>query len=212
MTDADMTCFPEHSTGEWLSRQAAVCSLSFSLQSTGLCLPQEPNVPFTPFCLEQVRGRHGISQALCYQSALLGCTNFLQLILSLVSVCSLPSIAHTLLNEEEKGKSITQAFQINCLFFEQGSDWRRLWDGSSINRVTWGQLACYMIWSTRELHSRYLHSCATSSFLKPGPACSQVASPTAEVTCCCIIHQWTTTCVTISSFRWLCFFGFGFFF
>ena len=45
-------------TQEWLSRQAAVCSLSFSLQSTRLCLPQEPNVPFMPFHLEQVRGRH----------------------------------------------------------------------------------------------------------------------------------------------------------
>lgn len=103
---------------------------------------------------------------------------------------------------------MTQAFQINSLFFEQGSDWRRLRDGSSINRVTWGQLARYTIWSTRELHSRYLHSCATSSFLKPGPAGSQVVSLTTEVTCCCIIQQWTTTGVTISSFRWLCCFGF----
>lgn len=42
-------------------------------------------------------------------------------VLSLVSVCSLPSIAYTLLKKKEKGKSLIRAFQINSLVFEQGS-------------------------------------------------------------------------------------------
>ena len=100
---------------------------------------------------------------------------------------------------------MTQAFQISFIFFEQGSGWGRARDGSSIARVTWCQSACSTIWSTRQLHASYHHSRETSPFLKPGPAGSQIASATAEVTCCCETHQRTTQVAT-ASLGWVVFF------
>lgn len=141
------------------------------------CLFQEHNVPFTPFHLEQVTGRHNqkspkvCAAKVCCEDAVICYSQF-----SLVFICCLPSIAYTLLNKWEKGKSMTQAFQINYVFFKQGSDWGTGWNGSSITRVTW--CWAFATWSeapgsTTPIASRV---CATLSCLKSAIAVSHVAA------------------------------------
>lgn len=85
-----------------------------------LCLLQEHSVPFIPFRLDQVTGRHNqkspkvCAAKVCCEDAVICYSQFF-----FVFICCLLRIAYTLLNKWEKGKSMTQAFQIN--FFKQES-------------------------------------------------------------------------------------------
>lgn len=164
------------------------------------CLLQEHNVPFTPFHLEQVTGRHNqkspkvCAAKMCREDAVICYSQF-----SLVFLCCLLSIAYTLLNKWEKGKSMTQAFQINYLFFKQGSDWGTGWNRSSVTRVTWcQQFVCQPLSEAPDNTTPIISTvCATSSFLKSGTGVSP--SATAEITCCCTTHQWITTWLATAS-------------
>lgn len=135
------------------------------------CLLQEHNVPFPPFHLEQVTGRHNqkspkvCAAKVCCEDAVICYSQF-----SLVFISCLLSIAYTLLNKWEKGKNMTQASQINYLFFKQGSDWGTGWNGSGITRVTWCQP--FATWFEAPDNTTQIIStvCATLSFLKSGAA------------------------------------------
>lgn len=117
MTDADRTCREPlllSPTGTALPTGSWVLLTVFSAEHRATFTPGARTVPFAPFHLERVRGRHDQrSPKAC--AAKVHHEDVFNL-----TVCSLPRIAHTLLNKE-KGESTTQASQRNSLLFEQGS-------------------------------------------------------------------------------------------
>lgn len=152
MTDADMTCHePLLLSHMGMAVPTAVCSLyHFLSRALGYICPRSPMSLSRPSILS--KPEEGTIRDLP-RSVLPKCTVRMY---SFFTVNAFPCLClfppkyciHSVKQGGESKKSMTRAFQINSLSFEQGSGWGRVWDGSSLTRVTGGQSSCYIIWST----------------------------------------------------------------